>query len=87
MIDGKIENVFLASKSLDKEIKRLFGQTKKTFDVKRPWWQRLFISIKWPFIRLRARINHWLIGSCGMNCGYEKPYGFVPECGCPIHDE
>ena len=23
---------------------------------------------------------------CGNACGYQWPYGFVPECGCPIHD-
>lgn len=23
---------------------------------------------------------------CGRSCGYVEPYGFVPECGCPIHD-
>jgi hypothetical protein len=23
---------------------------------------------------------------CENACGYEEPYGFVPECGCPIHD-
>lgn len=23
---------------------------------------------------------------CGYDCDYEKPYGFVPEAGCPIHD-
>jgi len=24
--------------------------------------------------------------SCGYECGYVKPYGFVPEGGCPVHD-
>jgi hypothetical protein len=23
---------------------------------------------------------------CGHECGYEEPYGFVREAGCPIHD-
>jgi hypothetical protein len=23
---------------------------------------------------------------CGYVCGFEEPYGFVPEDGCPIHD-
>ena len=23
---------------------------------------------------------------CGNECGFEKPYGFVPEAGCKIHD-
>lgn len=23
---------------------------------------------------------------CGYACGYFEPFGFVPECGCPIHD-
>ena len=29
----------------------------------------------------------WLFNpQCGYECGYVEPYGFVPECGCPIHD-
>lgn len=23
---------------------------------------------------------------CGNHCHYVMPYGFVPECGCAIHD-
>ena len=23
---------------------------------------------------------------CKNGCGYVEPYGFVPECGCPVHD-
>ena len=34
-----------------------------------------------------AWLRWWLTGDCGyLGCGYEPPYGFVPECGCPIHD-
>jgi hypothetical protein len=25
-------------------------------------------------------------GWCGHGCGYQEPYDFVVECGCPIHD-
>jgi len=25
-------------------------------------------------------------GDCGLSCGVTEPYGFVPECDCPIHD-
>lgn len=24
--------------------------------------------------------------ACGYSCGYQEPYGFVPEAGCPVHD-
>jgi len=24
---------------------------------------------------------------CGFECSWVHPYGFVPECGCPIHDK
>jgi len=24
--------------------------------------------------------------TCGNACAHVEPYGFVPECGCPIHD-
>lgn len=23
---------------------------------------------------------------CGHICGYQEPYGFVPEADCPVHD-
>lgn len=23
---------------------------------------------------------------CGNACGYQEPYGFVPEADCPVHD-
>jgi hypothetical protein len=23
---------------------------------------------------------------CGYACGFQEPYGFVPEAGCPVHD-
>lgn len=38
-----------------------------------------------PYWRLRA----WLFRFepfCGYGCGWEAPYGFVPEAGCPKHD-
>lgn len=24
---------------------------------------------------------------CGNACGYQEPYGFVPEADCPVHDK
>lgn len=26
------------------------------------------------------------LGSCDYACHYTEPYGWVPECGCPVHD-
>jgi len=37
--------------------------------------------------RMSIRIRYALTGNCGCFCGYFSPYGFVPEAGCPIHDE
>lgn len=31
-------------------------------------------------------IKYLITGRCGWYCGHAHPYGFVPECGCPIHD-
>jgi len=47
----------------------------------------LILALSWPLWRLEARIRYALTGSCGMECGWTTPYGFVPEAGCPIHDE
>jgi hypothetical protein len=33
------------------------------------------------------QIWHWLrTGDCTLVCGDQEPYGFVPECCCPVHD-
>ncbi len=26
------------------------------------------------------------VNDCGFICEYVEPYGFVPECGCPVHN-
>lgn len=26
------------------------------------------------------------LGECDHECHYTEPYGWVPECGCPVHD-
>ena len=26
------------------------------------------------------------LGGCDLACSYIEPYGWVPECGCSIHD-
>lgn len=56
--------------------------------------RRLKIAVSYPLWRLAARIQYWLIGNCGLNCGYatfKKLDGksvtlFVPEADCPVHD-
>jgi hypothetical protein len=30
------------------------------------------------------RYRPWL--KCENVCGWTWPYGYVPECGCPVHD-
>ena len=36
---------------------------------------------------LWARLSYRYTGECGyLGCGYEEPYGFVAEDGCPIHN-
>lgn len=32
------------------------------------------------------RFMYVFFGDCGHCCQYEKPYGFVPEADCPVHD-
>ena len=38
----------------------------------------------WNFAVSWAR--YLLTGDCGRICGYQIPYGWVPEADCPIHD-
>ena len=48
---------------------------------------------KWNTCLLRLLYIAWLVKrnkgfecEAGRVCDYIYPYGFVPECGCPIHD-
>lgn len=52
-----------------------------------PLWRRVYLRVMWPFWKLEGYIRYALTGKCGFACGYEEPYGFVPEAGCPIHDK
>lgn len=36
--------------------------------------------------KVRSRVQYWLTGDCGNECGFVEPYGFVPEADCPVHD-
>lgn len=51
-----------------------------------PWWKGVYLTLISPFWRISVRLRYWLVGDCGLNCGYVAPYGFVPEADCPIHD-
>jgi len=53
---------------------------------KAPLRHRIYLRLMWPIWRLKARIRFALTGDCGFMCEHVEPYGFVPECGCPIHD-
>lgn len=47
-------------------------------------WRTPVRLIFWWFTVIR----YFLTGDCGHGgCGYMEPYGFVPEAGCPIHDD
>lgn len=35
---------------------------------------------------MRYYLGYLCNGWCGHGCEHHAPYGFVPECGCPIHD-
>lgn len=35
---------------------------------------------------LRSYIHHHGWRRCDNACGWTWPYGYVPECSCPVHD-
>ncbi len=41
---------------------------------------------EWKLLELWSIMGYVLGYGCGQECGYTEPYGFVPECSCPIHD-
>ena len=40
--------------------------------------------IRYLYIRLRYKLYKQ---NCNYGCDWVVPYGFVPEAGCPVHDE
>lgn len=42
--------------------------------------------VVWVFWKCWIRLRYALTGDCGLICGYEEPYGFVPQAECLIHD-
>ena len=57
-----------------------------------PWPRRAYLWFRytWPICTicdLFIRVRYMWTGDCGyVGCGYVEPYGFVPEAGCPVHD-
>jgi hypothetical protein len=48
------------------------------------WWRvRRFFGVIWQWITF-FKYRPWL--KCENVCGWVWPYGYVPECGCPVHD-
>lgn len=43
-------------------------------------------AYKWLWLPLSSWVYHRGWRRCGNACGWEWPYGFVPECGCPAHN-
>ena len=48
--------------------------------------QNLTTGNKREFYITLRQLQHILDQSCPCDCGYQEPYGFVPEADCPIHD-
>lgn len=48
--------------------------------------KRIYLRLTLPIWKVTSLIRFWLTGDCGNACGHVKPYGFVPEAGCPVHD-
>lgn len=47
----------------------------------RAWW--ISVVVRAIYWRIRERYTPC---KCGYICGWDYPYGFVPECGCSVHD-
>lgn len=54
--------------------------------------QTVFRPVENPFFKktyfwgMKSFLKHLITGWCGNECDHVEPYGWVPECGCPIHD-
>lgn len=70
----------------------LFGQTQEYcefFDVSESGKEQLVQFLGYLANRSglqRGALNGNSLNDCDNGCGYVPPYGFVPECGCPVHD-
>lgn len=41
---------------------------------------------KHDFVVTLEQLEKILMEACPCECGFQEPYGFVPEAGCPVHD-
>ncbi len=44
------------------------------------------VGEKNDFYITQQQLDDLLVNACPCECGFQEPYGFVPEAGCPIHD-
>lgn len=50
------------------------------------WLNMLRARLLWPYWAVRDWHRTYFERPCGYECDWVYPYGFVPECGCPVHD-
>ena len=50
-------------------------------------WFRLRVLKSRLMMQAHQFVNRWLVKDCGHYCRWVYPLGFVPEAGCPIHDQ
>lgn len=83
----EIEEARRAFDMLAASIKRLEERGGLRYRIDRFLWCAPVISrVTWFLWKVRTVVQYWLTGDCGNNCGWEEPYGWVAEAGCPVHD-
>lgn len=49
-------------------------------------WNMFKARLVWPYWAWRKWLAQYQ-RPCGYECAWAYPYGFVPEDGCPVHDQ
>ena len=49
------------------------------------WCVRAWFRCTGVWISIKSLRYRWWI-ECGNHCYWVRPYGFVPEADCPVHD-
>ena len=58
------------------------GEVIMRIDRRQPGlWRAIVTALFYRFL------DKHFVADCGYGCSWVYPYGFVPECGCPIHDK
>jgi len=80
-IAGIIKKAFVESEYIDDFVVNADEGIRKSFGIPYSFSLETIYYVLHEIYELGSKSEN-----CGYVCGYQHPYGFIPEAGCPVHD-